>query len=103
MPETHTAAAAPTTTDVRRFDAVVHVMLRRAILDPQGRAVQATLERLGFENVETLRVGKRIELRLRGERDEVEAQLARIAVTVLSNPVMEEVRTELHEVLPDAD
>jgi phosphoribosylformylglycinamidine synthase PurS subunit len=102
MPESTLPAGAPATNDVRRFDAVVHVMLRRAILDPQGRAVQATLERLGHDNLESLRVGKRIEVRLRGERSEVEAQLARIASTVLSNPVMEEVRTELHEVPPDA-
>lgn len=102
MPESTLPSSTPPETDVRRFDAVVHVMLRRAILDPQGRAVQGTLERLGHDNVETLRVGKRIELRLRGERAEVEAQLARIAATVLSNPVMEEVRTELHEVSSDA-
>jgi len=82
----------------RSFDAVVHVMLRRAILDPQGRAVQATLARLGHDNVSELRVGKRIELRLHGERSAVEAQLARIAESVLSNPVMEDVRTELIEV-----
>ena len=83
---------------VRAFDAVVFVMLRRAILDPQGRAVQATLARLGHDNVSDLRVGKRIELRLCGERAAVEAQLERIATSVLSNPVMEEVRTELVEV-----
>jgi len=86
----------------REFDAVVFVMLRRAILDPQGRAVQATLARLGHDNVSDLRVGKRIELRLRGERTAVEAQLERIATSVLSNPVMEEVRTELVEVAPDS-
>ena len=86
--------------DTREFHAVVHVMLRRAILDPQGRAVQATLARLGHDNVSDLRVGKRIELRLRGERAAVEAQLDRIATSVLSNPVMEEVRTELAEVDP---
>ena len=85
-----------------QYDAVVHVMLRRAILDPQGRAVQATLARLGHDNVVDLRVGKRIELRLRGTRSEVEAQLERIATSVLSNPVMEEVRTELVEVDADA-
>ena len=86
--------------DAREFHAVVHVMLRRAILDPQGRAVQATLGRLGHDNVSDLRVGKRIELRLRGDRAAVEAQLDRIATSVLSNPVMEEVRTELAEVDP---
>jgi phosphoribosylformylglycinamidine synthase subunit PurS len=80
------------------FEVVVHVMLRRAILDPQGRAVHATLERLGHHNVADLRVGKRIEMTLRGERGEVEAQVNDIATAVLSNPVMEDVVVELSEV-----
>ena len=83
------------------FRAVVHVMLRRAILDPQGRAVEGTLHRLGHVNVTDLRVGKRIELTLAGERTDVEAQLRSIAERVLSNPVMEDVELELHE-LPEA-
>jgi phosphoribosylformylglycinamidine synthase subunit PurS len=80
------------------FHVVVHVMLRRAILDPQGRAVHATLERLGHHNIADLRVGKRIEMTLRGERGEVEAQANDIATAVLSNPVMEDVVVELSEV-----
>jgi len=83
------------------FRAVVHVMLRRSILDPQGRAVEGTLHRLGHVNVDDLRVGKRIELTLEGERPAVEAQLRSIAERVLSNPVMEDVELELHE-LPEA-
>jgi phosphoribosylformylglycinamidine synthase subunit PurS len=77
-------------------------MLRRAILDPRGRAVQATLERLGHDNVVDLRVGKRIEITLTGERAAVDAQLAEIATSVLSNPVMEDVVVELHQVDPAA-
>ncbi len=84
------------------FRAVVHVMLRRSILDPQGRAVEATLHRLGHANVGDLRVGKRIELSLTGERADVEAQLARVVERVLSNPVMEDATFELHEVAPAA-
>lgn len=79
------------------YRAVVQVMLKRAILDPQGRAVEATLRRLGHENVSDLRIGKRIELTLSGERAEVERQLTEIAEKVLSNPVMEEAEFELHE------
>ncbi len=75
--------------------AVVHVMLKKSILDPQGRAVEATLKRLGHANLSHLRVGKRIELTLSGERAAVEAQLAEIATKVLSNPVMEEVEYRL--------
>jgi phosphoribosylformylglycinamidine synthase subunit PurS len=82
------------------FRAVVHVMLRRSILDPQGRAVEGTLHRLGHLGVGDVRVGKRIELTLSGERAEVEAQLRDIAVRVLSNPVMEDVEFELSEAVP---
>jgi phosphoribosylformylglycinamidine synthase len=83
---------------VPEFYAVVRVMLKRAILDPQGRAVERTLQRLGHDNLTDLRIGKRIELRLTGERDAVEAQLRGIADTILSNPVMEEAEVEIHEV-----
>jgi phosphoribosylaminoimidazole-succinocarboxamide synthase len=71
--------------------AVVEVMLKRSILDPQGRAVEATLKRLGHDNVSGLRIGKRIELTVDGAAAKVEAQLADIAENVLSNPVMEDV------------
>lgn len=85
-----------------RFHAVVNVMLRKAILDPQGRAVEATLRRLGHHNVADLRMGKRIELTLEGEHDAVHAQLAELAAKVLSNPVMEDVRIEMTELPVDA-
>jgi phosphoribosylformylglycinamidine synthase len=80
------------------FRAVVHVMLRRSILDPQGRAVEGTLHRLGHVGLGDVRVGKRIELTLTGERDAVLAELKQVAERVLSNPVMEDVELELHEI-----
>lgn len=82
------------------FRAQVEVTIKKSILDPQGRAVENTLKRLGHDNLENLRVGKYIELELTGERAEVEAQLEDIAATILSNPVMEDVRFELEELQP---
>ncbi|HKI58807.1 MAG TPA: phosphoribosylformylglycinamidine synthase subunit PurS [Trueperaceae bacterium] len=79
------------------FRAVVDVLLKRSILDPQGRAVEATLGRLGHDNVSGVRVGKRVELVLEGDRADVERQLRQIAETVLSNPVMEDVEFSLEE------
>jgi phosphoribosylformylglycinamidine synthase subunit PurS len=84
------------------YRAIVDVMLRRAILDPQGRAVQATLARLGHADVGDVRVGKRIELTLHGERDEVMARVTAIAEGVLANPVMEDVAFTLEEIPPAA-
>ncbi len=80
------------------FKAVVTVLIKPSILDPQGRAVENTLKRLGHANVANLRVGKHIELTLSGERGEVEAQLEGIVTDILSNPVMEDVRYTLHQV-----
>ena len=82
------------------FKAVVTVMIKKSILDPQGRAVEATLKRLGHDQLEDLRVGKHIELVLSGERSEVEAQLQDISTNVLSNPVMEDVSFTLEELEP---
>ncbi len=80
------------------YKAEIKVMLKKAILDPQGRAVAATLRRLGTENVQDVRIGKHIELTLSGERAEVEAQLAELIEQILSNPVMEEAHYTLEEV-----
>lgn len=80
------------------YRAVVEVMLKRSILDPQGRTVETTLHRLGYENVNDLRVGKRIEMRLEGEREQLERQLEEMVRSTLANPVLEEVTFELVEV-----
>ena len=82
------------------YKAIVNVMIKKSILDPQGRAVEKTLHRLGHKNLENLRVGKHIELELSGERTDVEKQLEEIAQNVLSNPVMENVSFRLTELEP---
>ena len=69
---------------------VVDVMPKPEILDPQGKAVHGALPRLGFEGVSDVRQGKRLELEVDGEvTDEVLADVARMAETLLSNPVIE--------------
>jgi phosphoribosylformylglycinamidine synthase len=79
------------------YKAVVNVMIKPSILDPQGRAVEATLKRLGHTQLSEVRIGKHIELTMQGERAAVEAELKTIAETVLSNPVMEDVSYTLTE------
>lgn len=70
-------------------------MLKRSILDPQGRAVEATLNRLGHENVKNVRVGKRILLDVTGAPNAVMRQVKELAADLLSNPVMEDVNVVL--------
>ena len=69
---------------------VVDVMPKPEILDPQGKAVQGALPRLGFSGVTDVRQGKRFELEIDGEAtDDVLADVRKMAETLLSNPVIE--------------
>ncbi len=70
---------------------VVDVMPKPEILDPQGKAVQGALPRLGFTGVSEVRQGKRFELELEGEATEERlAEVHKMAETLLSNPVIED-------------
>ena len=70
---------------------VVDVMPKPEILDPQGKAVQGALPRLGFTGVREVRQGKRFELELEGEvTEERLAEVHQMAETLLSNPVIED-------------
>jgi phosphoribosylformylglycinamidine synthase PurS subunit len=77
---------------------VVDVMPKPEILDPQGKAVQGALPRLGFQGVSDVRQGKRFELELEGEATpEVLADVERMAELLLSNPVIEDYTVTLVE------
>ena len=70
---------------------VVDVMPKPEILDPQGKAVQGALPRLGFTGVSEVRQGKRFEIELEGEATaERLAEVREMAETLLSNPVIED-------------
>ena len=76
--------------------AVVTVMLKDGVLDPQGEAVGAALGALGFEGVGAVRQGKVLELEL-GERDRdaAEAEVRSMCERLLANTVIESYRIEL--------
>jgi phosphoribosylformylglycinamidine synthase len=84
-----------------RTKARVTVRLKPAILDPQGRAVQATLHRLGHDDVADLRVGKIVEFTVAGDPATAEATVRALAEDVLANPVMEDVEIALEPVTDD--
>ncbi len=67
---------------------VVDVVLKPEILDPQGQAILGALGRLGIDGVASVRQGKHFELEV-GDEVNDEA-IARIADTLLANPVIED-------------
>ena len=76
----------------------VYVTLKGGVLDPQGRAVETTLGRLGFEEVRDVRIGKYIEVSL-DERDPARARerVAAMCEKLLANTVIEDYRIEVTE------
>jgi phosphoribosylformylglycinamidine synthase PurS subunit len=80
------------------YKAIINVMLKDQILDPQGVAVQASLHYLGYTEVKEVRIHKRIEVVLDcNNKEDVEEKVKSICQKVLSNPVMEHYTYELGE------
>ena len=70
---------------------VVSVMPKPEILDPQGKAVQHALPKLGFEGISDVRQGKRFELEVEGELTDARLrEIHDLAEKLLSNPVIED-------------
>jgi phosphoribosylformylglycinamidine synthase subunit PurS len=73
------------------FSAVVDVMPKAAISDPQGQAIERALPGLGFDGIEHVRVGRRIEITLDAPDEDAAAEiLARACDRFLANPAIED-------------
>ena len=74
----------------------VQVMLRRDVLDPQGKAIGNALAALGFAGIGEVRQGKVIELEF-AEPDPARAreQVEAMCRQLLANPVIEDYAIEL--------
>jgi phosphoribosylformylglycinamidine synthase len=76
--------------------AVVTVMLKAGVLDPQGKAIGQALHGLGFEGVGEVRAGKVIELDIAGsDPAEVKAKAEDMARKLLANMVIESFKVEV--------
>ncbi len=77
--------------------AKVYVTLKASVLDPQGKAIQHSVELLGFGGIADVRQGKYFEIALDSSLPEAEAREAanRMAREVLANPVIEDYRVEI--------
>ncbi len=69
----------------------VIVTLKNGVLDPQGKAIQQTLNGMNFSNVESVRQGKFFEINI-NEKDETKAksQVEEMCKKLLANLVIED-------------
>ena len=77
--------------------AKVYVTLKPSVLDPQGKAIQHSVELLGFDGIADIRQGKYFEIAINSgaAADEARAAAEKIARDVLANPVIEDYRVEI--------
>jgi len=77
--------------------AKVYVSLKPGVLDPQGKAIQHSVELLGYSGISDVRQGKYFEIALDGSADQtqVRGSIEKIAREVLSNPIIEDYRVEI--------
>jgi phosphoribosylformylglycinamidine synthase subunit PurS len=80
------------------FRAKIRVTLRRSILDPQGKAVEHAIASLGEEAIQSVRIGKYVEMEVHsGSVDEARQTTERVCRKLLANPVMEDYHFEIEK------
>lgn len=78
------------------MQAKIYVTLKDGVLDPQGKAVKHSLETLGFNEAEDVRIGKYVVMRLK-EMDKVkaEAKVKDMCEKLLANTVIESYKFDI--------
>ncbi|HXG42336.1 MAG TPA: phosphoribosylformylglycinamidine synthase subunit PurS [Dehalococcoidia bacterium] len=77
----------------------VYVTLKPVVNDPQGLTIRGALHDLGFAEVESVRAGKYLELRLEAKSDEEAARrVEEMCRLLLANTVIEDYRFSLERV-----
>lgn len=78
------------------YSAKIKVTLRKSILDPQGKAVEHSIQSLGYNNILDTRIGKYVELKINASsEDEAKKITGEVCQKLLANPVMEDYEFEI--------
>ncbi|MEN4046911.1 MULTISPECIES: phosphoribosylformylglycinamidine synthase subunit PurS [Sulfurimonas] len=76
--------------------AIVNVFLKAGVLDSQGKAVHHALNSLQFGNVEDVRVGKQIILKINEtDKEKAMSDVTKMCEDLLANTVIEDYTIEL--------
>ncbi len=81
-----------------KLKAKIYITLKRGVLDPQGKATEQALTRLGFGGVEEVRQGKVLEFQLSdSDPKRARAKLEEMCKKLLANTVIEDYSIDLDE------
>lgn len=82
-----------------KFKAEIDVMPLKSLLDPQGKAVSASMGNVGLPEIENVRIGKHISLEVEAESKYVAKQKVNEACSkLLANQIMESFEFTISEI-----
>jgi len=80
------------------YFARIYITLKPTVNDPQGRTVMGSLQNLGFQSVNDVRVGKYLEIRFEdSNKSSAETHVEEMCDKLLANLVIEKYRYEVEE------
>ncbi len=82
-----------------KFIAEINIMPLKTLLDPQGKAVSASMKNIGLSEIQNVRIGKHITLQIDAENKErATAKVDEACKKMLCNQIMESFDFTLKEV-----
>ncbi len=76
--------------------AQIFVTLKKSVLDPQGSTIERSLKQMGYDDVDSVRIGKFIELEINGDdKMKMQTEIDEMCKKLFVNPNIEEYRFEL--------
>ena len=76
---------------MNQFDVKVFIRLRPSVLDPAGEAIKSAAGKLGVSCIDSLRIGKLIEVSLKAnEEKEVKEKIELLCDRLFANKVIED-------------
>ncbi len=80
------------------LEAEVYVTLKKTVADPQGLTVKHALESLGYKDIEGVRMGKLVRIKLKSQdTQKAKKEIAEMCKKLLSNPIIEEYSFKISE------
>lgn len=81
---------------MKSYTAIIHIMPHKVLLDPAGKATLQAVQKLGFDSVIDTRIGKRVEISLKAQNENLAQKMAeQIAKELLVNPIIESFQVEI--------
>ncbi len=84
---------------MEQFEVKVFIRLRPSVLDPAGEAIKSASSKLGVEGIQSLRIGKLIEVRMESnEENDIREKIELLCDRLFANTVIEDYNYSLKKI-----